>query len=116
MSGSGRSPWESVCFGVGEYEAWFDFGGFLRSDQGVGHYDDDVSAVDFTRGGAVEAYYAGAFWAGDCVCVEAFAVVVVDDEYTFAGDDSGGVHEFGVDGYASDVVEVCLGDCYAVDF
>ena len=68
------------------------------------------------RGSSVEAYLAAAGSAGYGICVEALAVVVVDDIYAFAGEDTGCLKQEAVNGDAADIIQIGLRDGDAMDF
>ena len=90
--------------------------GLLWCHLGVSHDNDSVANLHLTSCGTVQADASTLPGTGDDVCVKAFAIVVVHDVNSLAGEKPCGVHEVLVDGDAAHVVEVGLGDGCAVDF
>ena len=88
--------------------------GFLKVHEGIGHDDNDVADLHFAGGCSVEADASTASLTSDDVCVEAFAIVVVDDIDTFACNQTGGIHQVFVNGDAAHVVKIGFSHLYTM--
>lgn len=100
---------------IGEDYRRSECAGFFGRHHGVGHDNHYIANLNLAGGGPVEANDAGIARTGNSVCVEALAVVVVDNEDAFAGKDAGCVHQILIDGDTADVVEAGLGHMYPVN-
>ena len=74
-----------------------------------------MTLVHESCGCTVDPDHATATLARDHVCLEASAVVAIDDRHLLAGQQVRCVHEVGVYRDRADVVEVGLGDSRAMD-
>src|SRR5690625_668149 len=100
---------------VDEDDGRFVAAGVGVVEHAVGDDDDEVAGVHEVGGGPVDAQDARAPVAGDDVGGEPGAVGDVDDVDLLARQQVGGVHEVGVDGDGSHVVQIGRSDGGAVD-
>src|SRR5690606_23057739 len=89
--------------------------GLVVGHQHVGDDDHDVAFGAQAGGGAVEADVPPAGRAGDDVGFQAAAVVDVDYLHLFEGQDVGQLHQLLIDGDASFIVQVGVGNGGTVD-
>lgn len=88
---------------------------FIGRHRSVCHNDDDVAGVYPTGSGTVKADHSTFAGSGYCVSVKPFAIVVVNDENSLAGKNSGGVHQVLIYGDAANIVEASFGNGNAVN-
>ena len=90
-------------------------GSFFRRHLGVGHNNNYVAGLGLAGCSAVEADDAAAGLAGNGVCVESFTIVVIDNPHALPFEYACGSEQIGIDGDASDIVEICLRHLDAVN-
>lgn len=99
---------KTISVSVGEYHFRLEPGGFLGRHHSITHDDNDIARLYFAGGSSIETDNPTASFAGDNIGVEAFAIIVVNDEHPLAFADSCGVEKITVDCDAADIVEACL--------